>query len=154
MTDPDIEATVLDAIAAHRHREGPLLPILHEIQKEAGYIPEQAIPLLADAMQTTAAEIHGTISFYHDFKRAPQGRHTLRLCRAESCQSMGSDALHDEVQRRLGISWGETTPDGRVTLEAVYCLGLCACSPSAMMDERPMGRVDVERVLAAVAGAR
>lgn len=154
MTDPEIEAAVRDAIAAHRHREGPLLPILHEIQKDAGYIPDGAIPLLADAMQTTAAEIHGTISFYHDFKRAPQGRHVLRLCRAESCQSMGSEALHDEVQRRLGISWGETTPDGQVTLEAVYCLGLCACSPSAMIDERPMGRVDVDRVLAAVAEAR
>lgn len=154
MTDPEIEAAVRDAIAAHRHREGPLLPILHEIQKDAGYIPDGAIPLLADALQTTAAEIHGTISFYHDFKRAPQGRHVLRLCRAESCQSMGSEALHDEVQRRLGISWGETTPDGQVTLEAVYCLGLCACSPSAMIDERPMGRVDVDRVLAAVAEAR
>lgn len=154
MTDSEIEAAVRDVVTAHREREAPLMPMLHAIQEEIGYIPDRAVPILADAMQTTAAEIYGTISFYHDFKRAPQGRHVLRLCRAEACQSMGSAALHDEIQQRLGISWGETTPDGKVTLEAVYCLGLCACSPSAMMDQRPMGRVDVDRVLAAVAEAR
>ncbi|MRX50798.1 formate dehydrogenase subunit gamma [Paracoccus sp. S-4012] len=154
MTETEIRARVAEAIAAQAGREGPLLPMLHAIQEAVGHVPDEAVPMLADAMQTTTAEIHGVISFYHDFKRAPQGRHRLRLCRAESCQAVGAAALHDEVRERIGLDWGETTPDGRLTLEAVYCLGLCACGPAAMLDDRPLGRVDAEGLAAAVAEVR
>ena len=136
----------LDAIiAAHRDREGPLLPILHDVQAEWGFIPE--------ALGMTRAEIHGVVSFYHDFRDKPAGSHVLRLCRAEACQSMGADALADEVRAALGIDFHETTPDGRLTLEPVFCLGLCACAPSAQMGERLLGRADLGKVQRMVAEA-
>ena len=121
-------------VAPHRDRPGALLPIFHALQDTFGYISEDAIRLVADEMNLTRAEVYGVVSFYHDFRHAPAGRHSLKLCRAESCQAMGSDALAERVQQRLGIKFGETTPDGRVSLDAVYCLGLCALSPSAMPD--------------------
>ena len=142
-------------IAAHRDREGPLLPILHDIQAEWGFIPDEAEPVIAAALGLTRAEIHGVVSFYHDFREKPAGRHVLRLCRAEACQSMGADALADQVSAALGIDFHETTPDGRLTLEPVFCLGLCACAPSAQMGERLLGRADLAKVqrLVAEAGA-
>ena len=142
-------------IAAHRDREGPLLPILHDIQAEWGFIPDEAEPVIAAALGLTRAEIHGVVSFYHDFREKPAGRHVLRLCRAEACQSMGADALADQVRAALGIDFHETTPDGRLTLEPVFCLGLCACAPSAQMGERLLGRADLAKVqlLVAEAGA-
>lgn len=143
----------LDAIIAHHHGgEGPLLPILHDIQAEWGHIPEDAQPVIAAALGLTRAEVHGVVSFYHDFREFPAGRHVLRLCRAESCQSMGADALADQVRAALGIDWHETTPDGRLTLEPVFCLGLCACAPSAQMDGRLIGRADLDKVTRLVAG--
>ena len=140
-------AQILDA---HQGLEGPLLPILHAIQAAFGYVPESAIPQIAKALQMTKAEVHGVISFYHDFRSKPAGRHVLKLCRAEACQTVGADAVADRIKRALGIDWHETTADGRVTLEPVFCLGLCACGPAAMVDGRLVGRVD-EGVCAEVA---
>ncbi|AXC50165.1 formate dehydrogenase subunit gamma [Paracoccus suum] len=155
MTDKDAtQGIVAEVIAAHSGQDGPLLPMLHDIQSALGHVPEIAVPMLADALRTTTAEIYGVLTFYHDFKRAPQGRHVLRLCRAESCQAMGAAANNDAIMQALNLGWHDTTPDGALTLEPVYCLGLCACSPSAMLDERPMGRVRPETIAAAVAGLR
>ncbi|MFN4191545.1 MAG: formate dehydrogenase subunit gamma [Tabrizicola sp.] len=141
---------IAEILQAHQGLEGPLLPILHAIQEAFGYIPEAAVPQIAGALMMTKAEVHGVISFYHDFRDKPAGRHVLKLCRAEACQTMGADAVADRIRRALGIDWHETTADGRVTLEPVFCLGLCACGPAAMLDGRPVGRVD-EGVLAEVA---
>jgi formate dehydrogenase subunit gamma len=145
--ETDRIAEILDA---HQGLEGPLLPILHAIQAAFGFMPEAAVPQIAKALQMTKAEVHGVISFYHDFRSAPAGRHVLKLCRAEACQTMGADVVADRIKAALGIGWHETTPDGRVTLEPVFCLGLCACGPAAMVDGRLVGRVD-ESVCAEVA---
>lgn len=140
-------------IAGHLHLEGPLLPILHALQAEFGHVPQAAVPLLAEALHLGKAEVHGVISFYHDFRDAPAGRHVLKICRAEACQAMGGARLAQAVLGKLGLDWGGTTPDGRVTVEAVYCLGLCACAPAAMVDGRLVGRADVARLDAALAEA-
>ena len=126
--------------------EGPLLPILHGIQEEFGYVPGESLPVIADLLNLSRAEVHGVVTFYHDYRNRPAGRHVLKLCRAEACQSMGGDALAAKVQQSLGIGFHETTADGAVTLEPVYCLGLCACAPSAMLDGEVIGRLDAERV--------
>ena len=123
-----------------------MLPILHALQKAFGCIPEPAEPMVAEALNLSRAEVHGVVTFYHDFRREPAGRHVLKLCRAEACQSMGTRALADQVRARLGIDFGETTPDGRVTLDEVYCLGLCACAPSGMLDGELHGRLDADAV--------
>lgn len=141
---------IAEILEAHQGLEGPLLPILHAIQEAFGYVPEFAVPQIAKALMLSKAEVHGVISFYHDFREKPAGRHVLKLCRAEACQTVGGDAVADRIKRALGIDWHETTPDGRVTLEPVFCLGLCACGPAAMVDGRLVGRVD-EAVLAEVA---
>jgi formate dehydrogenase subunit gamma len=129
-------------IEQYRHQEGAALPILHALMEAFGHVPEPAIPLIAEALNLTRAEVHGVASFYHDFRRDPPGRHVLRLCRAEACQAMGADCLHDAARDRLGIGWHETTADGAVTLEPVFCLGLCAVAPSGMLDGAPLGRLD------------
>ncbi|WP_090847477.1 formate dehydrogenase subunit gamma [Paracoccus alkenifer] len=141
-------------IARHRGDEGPLLPILHDVQAEWGMIPESAQPVIAQALGMSRAEIHGVVSFYHDFRQEPAGRHVLRLCRAEACQSVGADALAQQVRTALGLDWHETTPDGRLTLEPVFCLGLCACGPSAQLDDRLVGRATADRLVALAGGAR
>ena len=140
-------------IAAHRDREGPLLPILHDVQAEWGFIPDEVQPVIAAALGMTRAEVHGVVSFYHDFREHPAGRHVLRLCRAEACQSMGADALADQVRAAFGIDFHQTTPDGRLTLEPVFCLGLCACAPSAQMGDRLVGRADLVKLTRLVAEA-
>jgi formate dehydrogenase subunit gamma len=140
-------------IEAERHREGPLLPILHALQSRFGHIPDSALPEIANALRLTKAEVHGVVSFYHDFREAPAGRVTLRLCRAEACQATGANALAASVLDRLGLDWHGTTPDGAVTVEPVYCLGLCACGPAAMVGERLIGRADAARIDAALAEA-
>lgn len=122
--------------------EGPLLPILHEIQEEFGYVPQESLPVIADELNLSNAEVHGVVTFYHDYRRQPAGRHVLKLCQAEACQSMGSDAVADRIKRLLGIGFHETTLDGAVTLELVYCLGLCACAPAAMLDGEVIGSID------------
>jgi formate dehydrogenase subunit gamma len=120
---------------------GALLPILHALQEEFGYIDAAATPLIANALNLSHAEVHGVISFYHDFRRSVRGKHVLKICRAESCQSMGCEALVQHVEKRLGIKLGETTPDQSLTVEQVFCLGNCALSPAVMLDGQPYGRV-------------
>jgi formate dehydrogenase subunit gamma len=131
----------LSRIRELEHLPGALLPILHALQDEFGYIHEEAIPLVAETLNLSKADVHGVVSFYHDFRHSPPGRHVLRICRAEACQSMGCESLVHHVEKRLGVKVGETTPDRSFTVEAVYCLGNCALSPSAMLDGRPYGRV-------------
>ncbi len=146
-SDDDLHALV----NAHARREGPLLPMLHDIQDRFGHIPETAHEPICNALNISRAELHGVISFYHDFRKAPAGRHVLKVCRAESCQSVGANAVADAVLARLGLEWHGTTANGAVTIEPVYCLGLCACAPAAMMDDRVIGRVDaakLDRILA------
>ena len=140
------EEDIRTIVAAHLDREGPLLPILHGLQHAFGHIPQAALPLIADMLNISRAEVHGVVSFYHDFREAPAGRHVLKLCGAEACQSMGADAIGAEILQALGLDRHGTTPDGAVTVEPVYCLGLCACGPAAMLDGRPVGRLDAERM--------
>jgi formate dehydrogenase subunit gamma len=135
-----------EIIAAHAGREGPALPILHAIQATFGFVPEAVEPMIAEALNLSRAEIHGVVTFYHDFRREPAGHHVLKLCRAEACQSMGGDALAARAEAAHGIPLGQTTADGRVTLEPTYCLGLCATAPSAMLDGRLVGRLNEARL--------
>jgi formate dehydrogenase subunit gamma len=132
----------LQIIRDLKHLEGPMLPILHAIQAEFGYVPDEVKPIIANELNLSRAEVHGVVTFYHEFRDHPAGRHVLKLCRAEACQSMGSDRIADRVRELFGVDFHQTTPDGAVTLEAVYCLGLCACAPAAMLDGEVYGRVD------------
>jgi formate dehydrogenase subunit gamma len=134
-------------VAAHVARPGAALPLLHGLQAAFGCIPEPAIPLVAEALNITRAELRGIVSFYHDFRSTPPGRRTLHLCRAEACQAMGAAALARDLLARLGIGWGETTGDGRLTVLPVYCLGLCACAPAALLDGAPLGELDGAKLL-------
>ena len=138
-------------IAEHRGAEGPLLPILHAVQHAFGHVPEDAVPIIAQALNLSRAEVHGVVTFYHDFTSKPRGRRVLKLCRAEACQAAGGDALASHAKSRLGVDFGSTTADGRVTLEPVYCLGLCSVSPSAMLDSRLIGRLDTNKLDALIA---
>ena len=138
-------------IAEHVGRDGPLLPILHALQEEFGYIDREAEPMIAGALNISRAEVHGVVTFYHDFREKPAGRHVLKLCRAEACQAAGGDALAARASERLGVALGATTADGRVTLEPVYCLGLCSVSPSAMLDGNVHARLDEKKLDALIA---
>lgn len=143
--DTEIVSAVTPIIERWRHEEGPLLPILNGIQRELGYVPREVLPVIADALNLSRAEVYGVVSFYHDYREKPAGRHVLKLCRAEACQSMGGEAIAERLQSLLGVKFGETAADGSVTLEEVYCLGLCACSPAAMLDGEVIGRLDEEK---------
>ena len=132
---------VIERIQGLQHLPGALLPILHALQEEFGYIDDAMIPLIAEGLNISHAEVHGVISFYHDFRRAPAGRHMLQICRAESCQAMGCNSLIAHVEKNLGVKMGETSGDGNFTLRPVYCLGNCALSPAVMLDGQPYGRV-------------
>lgn len=140
------EAEAAAIVESHRHREGSLLPILHAIQAAFGCVPPEAEPLIANALNLSRAEIHGVVTFYHDFRRKPASRHVLKLCRAEACQSMGGEANAARLLATIGLDWGGTTPDGRLTIEPVYCLGLCATAPAALFDDMPVGRADAARL--------
>lgn len=147
----DIKAQTARILAAYGGVEAPLLEILHALQREFGCVPTEAQEIVAEALNISRAEVHGVTSFYHDFSSEPRGRHTLKICRAEACQSMGGEGRAAQAREALGVDFGATTADGAVTLEAVYCLGLCACAPAAMLDGRPVGRLDrdgLERILA------
>jgi formate dehydrogenase subunit gamma len=135
-----------EIIAQHVDQAGALLPLLHALQAAFGCIPEPVVPMIADALNLSRAEVHGVVTFYHDFRREPPGRHVLKLCRAEACQAAGCDALAERAQAKLGVALGDTTTDERVTLEPTYCLGLCAVAPSAMFDDRVIGRLDAKRL--------
>jgi formate dehydrogenase subunit gamma len=136
-------ATVIEQ---YRDVPGGLLPLLHDLQDALGYIPPEAVPSIARALHLSRAEVHGVISFYHDFRSEPAGSHTLQICRAEACQAMGSRALEAHAKQRLGIDYGGTSADGAITLQAVYCLGNCACSPTVRIDDEIHARVDASRL--------
>ncbi len=150
----DIRAPKPDAasVIASRHDNKPdaLLEILHDLQHEMGYVPEAALPVLAKALNISRAEVHGVVTFYHEFRRKPAGRHVVKVCRAEACQSMKGNELAAAAQKTLKVRFGETTSDGSITLEAVYCLGLCATSPAMLVDERPLGRMTPAKFVALV----
>lgn len=150
----DLAARTGAIIEEFSAQEGPLLPILHGIQAEFGFVPRQSLPIIAEALNISHAEAHGVMTFYHDYRAAPAGRHVLKLCQAEACQSMGSDKVAAQIKHALGIGFHETTEDGAVTLEPVYCLGLCACAPSAMLDGEVIGRIDAETIDEIVAEVR
>ncbi len=143
---------VQEAVARCRDLPGALLPMLHAIQDDLGYVPPEAVPTIAKALALSRAEVHGVISFYHHFRSAPPGRHVIQVCRAEACQSMGAERLVARLRERLGIDFHGTTPDGAVSLEAVYCLGNCACAPAVMVDGALRGRV-TEAVLDEIVAA-
>jgi len=143
--DVELARTIIDR---HLDLEGPVLPILHALQETFGCVPRDAAPLVAEALNLSRAEVHGVISFYHDFKSAPAGRRTVKVCRAEACQAMGGEAAGRALLTALGLDWGQTTTDGAVTVEAVYCLGLCAVAPSALIDGEVHGRLDAARLVA------
>jgi len=146
-------AAAQGVIAPLASQPGALLPILHGLQEVFGYIPQPAEPMIAEALNISRAEVHGVVTFYHDFREEPAGRHVLKLCQAEACQACGSDALTARAEQKLGVKMGETSGDGRVTLEAVYCLGLCSVSPAAMIDGRIVARIDEKKLDALVAEA-
>jgi len=150
----EIAARAAPIIDGLKGLDGPLLPILHGIQDEFGYVPTETLPVIAEALNLSRAEVHGVVTFYHDYRSHPAGRHVLKVCQAEACQSMGSDALAQRFKDLLGIDFHQTTPDGAVTLEPVYCLGLCACAPAVLFDGQPVGRVDAETAGEIVAEAR
>jgi formate dehydrogenase subunit gamma len=150
--DSALATSVQSICLAHGNKPDELLEILHAIQHEHGFVAEAALPVIANALNLSRAEVHGVVTFYHDFRRAPSGQHIVKVCRAEACKAMGADALCDHAEDRLGTKMGETSPDGRATLEATYCLGNCALSPAIMIDGDLYGRVDAARFDSLVSG--
>jgi formate dehydrogenase subunit gamma len=142
------EDTVRGVVAAHRADRGALMPILHAIQEEFGYVDPAVVPILAKELNLSRADVHGVVTFYHDFRKEPAGTTTVRICRAEACQSVGADRLAEAAKSRLGVGFGETTVDGRVTLEQTFCFGNCALGPAVQVGDRLHGRVDPERLTA------
>src|SRR5262249_37381614 len=132
-------------IESNKARPGALLPMLHDIQDSVGCVPAEAIPAIAKALNLSRADVHGVVTFYHHFRSTPPGKHVVRICRAEACQSMGAEALVAHAKKALGVDFHGTSQDGAVTLEAVYCLGNCACSPAVMVDDDLHGRVSAAR---------
>ncbi len=143
-------APVRDLAQRLKGLDGPLLPILHAVNDQFGYVDERALPVIADVLNLTRAEVQGVVSFYHDFRRSPAGRHVVKVCRAEACQAMGAERLISELETAFGVKLGETSKDGRVTLEPVYCLGNCALSPAALIDGKLYGRLNAARAQAQV----
>lgn len=151
---PNHSEIVLGIIEELKSRPGPLLEVLHAIQAALGYVPEGAVSVVARGLNLSRAEVHGVVTFYHYFRRTPPGKHVVSLCRAEACKSMGADDLADHAKRSLGVDFHETTNDGQFSLEPIYCLGNCACSPAAMVDDRLYGRLTPERFDAMIAERR
>ncbi len=149
------EATAAREIALrYGNRPDALLEILHDLQEHLGFIPEAALPALAKSLNLSRAEVHGVVTFYHDYRREPAGRHVIKVCRAEACQSMGANELVAMIERYLKVKLGQTTADGAITVEAAYCLGNCALSPAVMVDEKLVGRVDAKKFEKIVAECR
>jgi formate dehydrogenase subunit gamma len=151
---PTDSETILRIVEDLKSRPGPLLEVLHAVQAALGYVPEGAVSVVAGALNLSRAEVHGVVTFYHYFRRTPPGKHVVSLCRAEACKSMGADDLADHVKRSLGVDFHETTNDGQFSLEPIYCLGNCACSPAAMVDDRLYGRLTPDRFDAMIAERR
>lgn len=144
------KAAVETITRALKDKPGAVMPILRTIQDELGWVPRDSVPLIAEILNLTRAEVHGILTFYHDFRHEPPGRNIVKVCRAESCQAMGGVALAEHIKRSLGCEFGTTTADGAFTLEPVYCLGNCACSPAVVVNGELLGRVTPERFEAAV----
>lgn len=153
MADAATTEIMTAILARHRDLEGPLLPILHAVQAEFGFIPADVVPNIAAHLNVTRAEVHGVITFYHDFLDAPAGKHIVKICRAEACQSVGGNALSQQALDKLGVDWHGTTANGNVTLQPVYCLGLCACGPAGMVDGKVVGRLNAAKLDEILAGA-
>ncbi|HET6523127.1 NAD(P)H-dependent oxidoreductase subunit E [Sphingopyxis sp.] len=154
MRDNDAKTTIVEWTLRYGSGREQLLPLLHALQHEIGYVDDACVPLLASALNLSRADVHGVITFYHDFRRRPAGRHVVKLCRAESCQARGGVGIEAAAAKRLGVAMGETRRDGQVSLEPIYCLGLCAIGPNALVDGRPVARIDevvLERIAAEVA---
>ncbi|MCA0043971.1 formate dehydrogenase subunit gamma [Celeribacter sp. ASW11-22] len=150
-THSESDAAIAEILSAHAHLEGPLLPMLHALQEAFGFVPAEAHEPLCKAVKITRAELKGVLSFYHDFRDHPAGKHVLKICRAEACQSVGGTAFAEDLLAKLGLEWHGTSPDGKLTVEPVYCLGMCACAPAVMLDEKLIGRADTARVEKAIA---
>jgi formate dehydrogenase subunit gamma len=144
--EPWNEDRARDIIAERAAIEGASLPILHALQAVFGCVPLEAEPLVASALNISRAEVHGIVTFYHEFRRTAPGRHVLHVCRAEACQAVGADAVSAHMRSALAVDWHGTTADGSVTLEPVFCLGLCAAGPAALLDGHPVGRLNAARV--------
>ena len=142
----DFNDRLREIIADHIALEGPLLPILHAVQHEWGHIPEPAVPAIAQALNLGRAEVHGVVSFYHDFRGSPAGQHVVKVCAAEACQAQGGRDLVQATLKAFGLATYGTTPDGKVTVEPVYCLGLCACGPAALVGDRLLGRATADTI--------
>ena len=147
-----LQEIVESTVEVHHGRIGALLPVLHSVQDKLGYIPREAVSLISVAMNLSRAEIHGVMSFYHDFRSEPPGEHIVHLCRAEACQAVGARGLEQHARERLGVDFGETTPNGLFTLEPVYCLGNCACSPSIRINDEIHARVSTKKFDELIAG--
>ena len=143
--DADLLGPVTGIVLRLREKPGALLPILHAIQDDLGYVPADAVPIIAEGLNLSRAEVHGVVTFYHYFRESPPGRHTIHLCRAEACQAMNQRALEAHAKARLGVDFHDTTASGTFSLEPVYCLGNCACSPAMMIDGELYGRVTPDR---------
>ncbi len=141
----NLEQTLDAIVTGHAGQIGALMPILHAVQEKFGFVPEAAIPILSRRLNLSRAEVHGVMHFYHDFRSAPPGAHVIQVCRAEACQAMGSGALEKHIKHTLGVDYGQTTADGRFTLQPVYCLGNCACTPSMRIDDQVYARVTPKR---------
>lgn len=133
--------TALSIVQQKKSLDGALMPILHALNDEFGYVDASVVPVIADELNLSRAEVHGVLTFYHDFRKEPAGRHVVKVCRAEACQSMAGRELEEHIKRHLKVELGATTADKRITFEAVYCLGLCACAPSMMVDGKLHGRM-------------
>jgi len=142
---PKLEQTLDEIVTEHSGQIGALMPILHSVQERLGYVPEAAIPILATKLNLSRAEVHGVVHFYHDFRSELPGKHVIQVCRAEACQAMGSVALEQHIKHTLGIDYGQTSADGQFSLQPVYCLGNCACTPTVRIDEQIHARVTPKR---------
>lgn len=150
MSDTPTTQAIAALIAGELGKEGPLLPILQVLQEAFGHVPEAAVPMIAEALNIGRAEVHGVMSFYHDFRKVPAGRHVVKICRAEACQALGGRALAEAALARLGTGWHGTTASGEITVEPVYCLGLCANGPAAMVNGRLIAEATAEKLAAEV----
>lgn len=142
----DVAAVVRELVADHRTHRGALLPILHAVQETLGCVPAEAIPVLADELNLSRADVHGVVTFYHDFRSEPAGRTLVRVCRAEACQAVGARSLVTRLRERYGLGPGDTSGDGALTVEQVFCFGNCALGPAAEVNGRLHGRLDEDRL--------